>query len=108
MKPAVAELRCPCGRRHVVDASPDAGVRWVDQTTVAERVGLPRRLYVEWCRTGRIEGARRAGRGWLAREAAVHAAIETLPSLAEPGPVDDDLADAAAACGLQLVGGGRR
>ncbi len=56
---------------------------------VAAVVPLPRRTVYRACRAGRIEGALRVGRRWLATRAAVDAWVRSCGPRAVPSPKDD-------------------
>ena len=62
---------------------------------VAAVVPLPRRTVYRACRAGRIEGARRVGRRWLAARAAVDAWVRSCGPRAVPSPNDDAADDLA-------------
>jgi excisionase family DNA binding protein len=65
--------------------------RDAEHVDVAAVVPLPRRTVYRACRAGRIEGARRVGRRWLATRAAVDAWIRACGPRAVPSPDDDEL-----------------
>ena len=86
---ALADALLPRLRARLIAETRDA-----DLVDVLEAVPGPRRSIMRACREGRIAGAVRVGRRWLAPRAAVDAWLRSMaPQLVRVGAADDDLED---------------
>jgi len=89
-----------------------AGVTSLEYSTDALPIGVTRRTFASWCRSGRVPGARRDGRGWRCSRSAWRSARagEGEPKKASLRVVspEDDLDGLLAAAGLRSTRGGAR
>lgn len=86
---ALAGALAPYLREVLADADREG-----ELVEVATVVPLPRRAVLRACREGRVEGARRVGRRWLATRAAVNAWVRASGPravVAQAEDADDDL-----------------
>ena len=96
------ELRCLCGREHVIDASPSADSLMISQRTSEHVIGVPRRQFLESLSSFEADGGDvvRLGKLRLVEPTAYLAWVQRRTSQIEgAGAIDFE----AATLGLRVV-----